>query len=207
MKNIKYIITLLVLITASTVFAQQSGIWKFQYDMGIPTGNTKDYINSFSARGLAIEGETYISENISIGGRAAWNVFYKNIGWVQEHIIINIDGNKSEGDIYGYEKRYINILPLMATAHYTFNNDKFIPYAGLGVGTYYIEKSKQMGIYIIPTDSWHFGLAPEAGIVIPLGKTSNWGINLNVRYNWAAKTKNIDAQSWLNTSVGLSYLW
>jgi hypothetical protein len=56
-------------------------------------------------------------------------------------------------------------------------------------------------------DKWHFGLAPEAGVVIPFGQTSNWGLDLNVRYNWAAKTKDTDTQTWINTSVGISYFW
>ncbi len=208
MKNLKhYIIALFVLFGATSAFAQHSGIWKFQYDMGVPLGNTKDYISSFSARGFSVEGEGYVSENISIGGRAAWNVFYKDLGWVHEHITLNTDDNKSEADIYGYKKNYLNIVPLMVTSHYTFNSDRLIPYVGLGLGTYYIESRSQMGIYIFQTDAWHFGLAPEAGVVIPLGQTSNWGLNINVRYNWAAKTQDTDAQSWLNTSVGLSYFW
>lgn len=212
MKNIKkYIVALMVLfgtMATSGLMAQHSGIWHFQYDMGIPLGNTKDFTDAFSPRGFSLEGQGYVTENISVGGRIAWNVYYKDLGWQLMHYTLEADGgNKSEGDVYAYRKHYLNIMPLMATAHYTFNSDRLIPYVGLGVGTYYIEARRQTGIYIVSMDKWHFGLAPEAGVVIPFGQTSNWGLNLNVRYNWAAKTQDTETQSWINTSVGISYFW
>ncbi len=203
-----YIAALLILLGTSSVFAQHSGIWHFQYDMGIPMGNTKDFVSKFSARGFALEGQGYVTDNISIGGRFAWDVFYEDKGWTLEHVNYNLDGeNKTGSDIYSYQKHYLNTMPLMATVHYTLNSDKVIPYFGLGVGTYYIEQRNQLGIYIFQQNKWHFGLSPEVGVTIPLGQTSNWGLNVNFRYNWAAKTKETDAQSWINTSVGFSYFW
>jgi outer membrane protein W len=209
--NIKYyVIGILLFFVSTSVSAQRSGMWHFQYDMGVPLGNTSDFVSNFSPRGFALEGQGYVSENFSVGGRIAWNVFYEDTGWTLETINPK-SGDVGAGgesiDVYAYRKHYMNIMPLMVTGHYTFNSNKVIPYIGAGIGTYYIHQRNQVGIYIFDTDQWHFGVAPEAGIVIPFGQGSNWGVDINVRYNFAVKTKNYDSQTWLNTSVGLTYFW
>lgn len=202
-----YILGLLILLGTITVSAQNSGMWHFQYDMGVPLGSTSDFVSKFSPRGFAIEGQGYVTENISIGGRFAWDVYYEDMGWVDETTGISHDDMAAELTVHSYQKHYLNTMPLMVTAHYTLNSDKIIPYFGFGIGTFYVEERNQVGIFIIDKDTWHFGLAPEVGVTIPFGQTSNWGVNLNVRYNWAAKTKNYDTYTWLNTSVGVSYFW
>jgi hypothetical protein len=197
----KIFLILTISLFGSTAFSQGSGIWNFQWDMGFGVGETGDFVGQYSLRGFALEGRGYVTENLTVGGRWAWDVFYENYGWKTE------TSNDGQSTVYGYSRHYMNAMPIMVTGHYTFNSNKFIPYIGLGLGTYYIETRNMLGIYYIEQDAWHFGLAPEAGIIIPFGKTSNWGLNLNVRYNWAAKTKDEDQQTWINTSVGFSYFW
>lgn len=202
MKMIKKIyLAVLITLISSTTFAQGSGIWNFQWDMGIGTGSTSDFVGDFSVRGFALEGRGYVSENVTIGGRWAWDVFYENYGWTSE---TSEDGTTT---LYGYNRHYMNAMPIMVTAHYTFNSDKIIPYFGLGLGTYYLETRNLLGIYYVQQKAWHFGLAPEVGVIIPFGQASNWGLNINVRYNWAAKTMETDQQTWINPSIGFSYYW
>ena len=57
-------------------------------------------------------------------------------------------------------------------------------FVGLNVGTYYILQRLDMGVYRIDNDNWHFGLAPEAGLIIPVGE-DNTSIYLGGRYNYA----------------------
>ena len=40
-----------------------------------------------------------------------------------------------------------------------------------------------MGVYRIDNDNWHFGLAPEAGLIIPLDGDAS--LDLGARYNYA----------------------
>jgi len=98
-------------------------------------------------------------------------------------------------------------MPIMVTGHYYFSQGSIMPYIGAGLGTYYIESRDFMGLYYTQGKDWHFGVAPEAGVVMYLGSSSNTGINLNFKYNMAAKTKNEDAYSWLGINIGITYLF
>jgi hypothetical protein len=197
MKRIKRftLLSFLVLLGFSS-FAQGGGIWNFTWDIGFPVGSTSDFISQPSLRGFAIEGRGYVSDRLLIGGRGAWNTFYEDFGWVTtqtENLTIN-----------GYQRRYMNVVPIMITGHYEFGR-KVLPYIGLGIGTYYIETRDFKGQYYIRENAWHFGIYPEVGIVIPFNR--NTGVNINAKYNYAAKTKDTNEQSWISLGIGLSYMF
>jgi len=95
-------------------FGQGGGVWNFDWNMGFPMGDTKDFIGQPTFRGFSIEGRSYVTENITVGGIAGWSVFYENFGWVTE------DRTEDNGQIYGYKRRYLNVMPLMVTGHLLF---------------------------------------------------------------------------------------
>jgi len=199
MKKNKILLTsIFVVLIGFSSFGQGGGIWNFDWNMGFPMGSTKDFIGQPTFRGFSIEGRSFVTENITVGGIGAWNVFYENLGWVTD----------KTGDYatYGYKRRYLNVMPLMVTAHYYFSQGSIQPYIGAGVGTYYIESRDFLGIYYIQGKDWHFGIAPEVGVVMPFAN-SNTGVNINFKYNMAAKTKSEQAYSWLGINVGISYLF
>ncbi len=150
-------------------------------------------------RGFAIEGRGYVTDRLLVGGRFAWNTFYENEEWVTKPLTDN-------GTIHGYSRNYMNVIPLMVTGHYEFGYGAVLPYIGLGIGTYYIESRDYLGIYYVQDKAWHFGVYPEIGAVIPFGSGST-AFNINAKYNYAAKTKDVDAQSWISLGVGLSYIF
>lgn len=199
MKKIKLIAALsFLMLIGSSSFAQGGGVWNFTWDIGFPVGSTSDFISQPSLRGFAIEGRGYVTDRILIGGRGAWNVFYENFGWVTEqsdNITIN-----------GFKRRYMNAIPLMVTGHYEFGRGSVLPYVGIGLGTYYIETRDFLGIYYIREKAWHFGMYPEIGVVIPFGGGGT-GVNINAKYNYAAKTGDTNAQSWISLGIGLSYIF
>ncbi len=160
--------------------AQGGGIWNFNWNMGFPIGSTKDFISSPSFRGFSIEGRGFVTDKITVGGIGAWSVFYENLEWSLQE--------QNTTTTYGYKRRYLNIMPLMVTAHYYFSQGQIQPYIGTGIGPYYIESRDFMGLYYIQGKEWHFGIAPEVGIIMPFG-SSNAGVNVNFKYNYAAKTK------------------
>ena len=180
-------------------FGQGGGMWNFDWSMGFPMGDMKDFTEQPSFRGFQIEGRSFVTANIAIGGMGAWNTFYENFGWTTE----TFGDNKT---IYGYKRRYINAMPLMVTGHYYFTQSGIQPYIGAGLGTYYIESRDFMGIYYVQGKDWHFGIAPEVGVVMPVGM-GNTGININFKYNMAAKTKDEQSYTWLGINVGLTYLF
>jgi hypothetical protein len=196
MKKIKtIIISAVFLLSGMTLFAQGGGMMNFQYDMGFGLGNTKDFVDAPSFRGFSLEGRGFVSEHLTIGGRWGWQTFYKDMGKVTR--------TNDTYTITGYNKRYINAMPLMATVHYYFTTSKVYSYIGLGIGTYYLNIRDQMGIYYVPNNTWRFGLSPDVGVVIPLGHSI--GATANFRYNYAAKTKDKPTESWIGIGVGLTY--
>lgn len=202
MKKRNIFLTLILIITLSaSSLAQGGGIWNFTWDIGFPLGSTKDFISKVSMRGFAVEGRGYVTDRFLVGGRFAWNTFYENQEWVTNPLESNPNAT-----IHGYSRNYMNVIPLMVTGHYEFGYGRVLPYIGLGIGTYYIEARDYLGIYYVEDAAWHFGVYPEIGAVIPFG-SSNTAFNINAKYNYAAKTKDTDAQSWISVGVGLSYIF
>ncbi|NQU32499.1 MAG: hypothetical protein HQ521_04630 [Bacteroidetes bacterium] len=197
-RNKIFLTSIFVVLLGISSFGQGGGIWNFDWNMGFPMGDTKDFIGQPTFRGFSIEGRGFVTESIAIGGIGAWNVFYENFGWST-----TVEGTKK---IYGYHRRYLNVMPLMVTAHYYFSQGTIQPYIGAGVGTYFIESRDYMGIYYYQGKDWHFGIAPEVGVVMPFG-SGNTGMNINFKYNMAAKTKNQPSYSWLGINIGISYLF
>ncbi len=199
-KNKIFLTGIFVVLLGISSFGQGGGIWNFDWNMGFPMGDTKDFIGQPSFRGFSIEGRGFVTQSIAIGGIGGYSVFYENLGFVTT---VSEDGTKS---IYGYKRRYLNTMPLMVTGHYYFSQGQIQPYIGVGVGTYYIESRDFMGIYYTQGKDWHFGFAPEVGVVMPFG-SGNTGLNVNFKYNMAAKTKNNPSYSWLGINIGISYLF
>jgi hypothetical protein len=200
MKKIKLtaIFTCLMLFSSSALFAQGGGVWNFTWDIGFPVGTTSDFISATSFRGFAIEGRGYVTDRFLVGGRAAWNVFYEKPGWVTRDL-----GNAT---ITGFNRKYLNAIPLMITGHYEFGSGMVLPYVGVGLGTYYMESRDYLGIYYVRDNTWHFGMYPEVGVVIPFGN-SNSGFNVNAKYNYAFKTSDSPEYSWISLGVGISYIF
>jgi len=200
MKKNKLILTsVFVVLFGLSSFSQGGGVWNFDWNIAVPLGETKDFISPTSVRGFSIDGRGFVTDAITIGGFVGWNTFYEGKGFETNDV-----GNT--GAVHGYKRRYINALPIMVNTHYYFAQSTVMPYAGIGLGTMYVEDRDFMGIYYVQNEAWHFALAPELGIVVPFGG-GNTGINANVKYNWAAKTKDTPSYSFLTFNIGISYVF
>jgi len=165
--------------------------------MGVPMSNTNDFIDKTSFRGMGFEYQYMLTDRFAIGGVLQWSTFYKSMDKDTYPI--------ENGDINGYQYRYINTVPMYVTGtYYLAGDDATIrPYIGLGVGTYWLEKRIDMGLYADVTNSWHFGLIPKAGILVPLSYSNS--LYLGIDYNIAFKNSRLDQQSWLGISVGFNF--
>jgi opacity protein-like surface antigen len=195
MKKIIYILGFIFISFSS--FGQ--GMFAVTYDIGLPIGNTSDFISKTSFRGFGIEARGFIMDNLSYGGSFNWAVLYEEFP-AQEW--------KLEGDTrtaYGRQFRYINTYPIMATMHYYFGEwDETRFYVGAGIGPQKIDQRTEVGIYSFDSNKWRFGFAPEVGVLIPVN--FNTSINLSVRYQNALKAGDAESVSYLNFKIGFAYM-
>ena len=189
-------LALTVALSAESKAQEGQWFWGMEYMVGLGTSDTKDFVGGgLSFRNFGIEGRYVASPNMSVSLYFGWNVFFD-----ETTDVIRM----GDLDVSGEQFRYINSFPIMATGHYYFGlPGGFRPYVGVGVGTYYVENRLDIGLSSIVIDGWHFGVAPEIGVVIPV----DWHVRsfLNVRYNWMTKTNDIQP-SYFTFGVGFAWM-
>lgn len=165
------------------------------YNMAVPFGSTSDFAGGFSPLGIGLDIRYKIRPNWSAGIGLAWQVIY---GKTTDPVTIE------NVTVQGTQYRYSNIYPMLVNGHYYLPelSDRIVPFAGFGLGAYYMERRVDVGIYAISNGSWHFGIAPEVGIgfrvlgALPV---------LIVRYNHAFSSEGTGDQSFLNMNVGIAW--
>jgi len=202
MKSIK-ILSIIALLAIGVNMTAQDNKTNIYYTMGFPMGDTKDYISKTSFRGMGFEYQYLFSDKFGLGGVLQWSTFYESdprdtYDFTNNEGVVN-------GAINGIRYKYINTVPMYITGTYYMASDdaKIRPYLGLGVGTYWLEKKTDMGLYTTIYNSWHFGLIPKAGILIPISYSTSVYIGLD--YNLAFKNSDMDTQSWLGLSIGFDF--
>lgn len=210
MKAVKGIIASLALILVFSGEAKaQDWWWGITYQMSasssLPTNSDSDvnFIEDYSFRGFGIDARYVASRDAkySIGFNVGWNVLNEKNDFGSERNTISL-GN---ADVTGTQLRYLNTVPLMANASYYFGSRGGIrPYVGLNAGTYYIERRVDIGVVGIVEDNWHFGWAPEVGLVVPLGRPEV-ALLTTIRYNWAFSAGGTGDQKYWGFNIGIAY--
>ncbi|ANQ50564.1 porin family protein [Flammeovirga sp. MY04] len=190
----KFIVSLIFALVGYTASAQTE--FMITYQMGLPVGETSDYVGAFSGRGMGLEWRYHLTTTpVSFGFSVNWNVLYDK----SEDRYVG-DGVIADGKQY----RTMNIVPILGHAHYYFNKDGILnPYAGVGVGTYYINQRTEFGQWAIVEKNWHFGVAPEVGVIADVSSSLN--MLFSVRYNHAFKAGNSIDHSYVGFNIGLVY--
>ncbi|HOW25601.1 MAG TPA: outer membrane beta-barrel protein [Bacteroidales bacterium] len=197
MKNLRYLVLSLALFSGIITLGQ--GYVTTTYNVALPLGNTKDFIDKTSPRGFGIEAGAWLNDNVSLGLEFSWNGFYKEYDYDTYY---NIDG--STLTLSGRMWRYTNVYPLMGVVKYYLNSDSdFEAFLGAGLGTFIINKRTDFGLYTLEDHQWHFALYPEVGFIYWFSDAA--GFTFNTRYNWAAKSGDIDAQSNLGFNFGFVF--
>jgi opacity protein-like surface antigen len=186
MKKQAAIMIFLLLVTGLS-YGQRAYVAGMSYLISSPTGNTKDFIDKTSYLGFCLEGRKFISDHFSLGASLQWNAF------------------QEEEAGPALAKHTMNAYPLMAILHvYPVTNEKFIPYAGIGIGAVRIYQRVEKIMSIDEDDAWHFGLAPELGAIVRLGP--DVGMLFNLKYIQAFESgEKVPTQSFFSVSLG--FLW
>jgi len=167
------------------------------YNMGLPVGDTKDFVSPYSWRGMGLEFRKFNSSNTSIGFSLGWNVFH-------EETSETIEIGDGRGHVTGNQDRSINAFPIMVGFQYYLGPEEGArPYVGLSGPGYYMIQRLEIGVFAFEDDGWNWGFAPEIGVLVPLQSEAT--LLLNVRYNYAFEGYGRGPYSYLGFNVGFAW--
>jgi outer membrane protein W len=160
-------------------------------------GNLHDYITKTSWRGINLEFLKTAKPGVSVGLETGWNVFYEKADKQPYK-----DGTTT---LTGVSYRYTNAVPILAESKWYPMHDKKAtnPYVGVGVGTLFVSRSTDFGLYRITTDSWQFCVRPEAGVLFSI--EPGLKAMLGAKYYPGFNTSKLDGQGFLSINVGFVF--
>ena len=176
--------------------AAQAQEWYYavSYGMATPVSDTKDFTEGTSWRNWGVDVLGFVRPNTAVGLSFGWNVF---------NDVTTEVSSLGQVDIQGTQFRFINSFPILATIRqYGGTRGGMRPFFGLGVGTQYVKQRVDVGQWRISDDTWHFGLAPEIGVVLPVRSDAKWFIS--GRYNYAVKASD-RTHSYFGFNIGLAW--
>jgi hypothetical protein len=212
MKKIIIISLIVFLSTGLSGYSQEDNLFlkksqmTFSYQMGFPTADLKDFIPENDYLGWDFEMKSMVTHNLAIGGHIGYQGFYK----------------KYPRDTYEFPQgaitttifKYYYTIPMQAIATWYFIPEGMIqPFASMNLGVNYNERRGEIGIYVLEDNSWNFSFAPEAGVIVPFGKYSQWGGNIRAKYNYNVYNRDENVAmdfnnlAYWNLMLGLTYTW
>lgn len=196
MKTRALVAALLILGFGAEAYAQGESWFGIAYDVSVPTGNTAEFTEGTSFRGVKIGARRALKPNVMIGFMAGWQVFNDETDEVV---------NLGRADIQGDQFRYTNSFPLMGSLFYSVGGPgaRVRPYLGVNAGTYFIERRVEIGTVAITEDAWHWGVAPEVGIGFPVGWHARGFVSAT--YNWAASSGTAPEQTYWDFAIGMAW--
>ncbi len=205
-RGLSFWILLLVLI--QPLSAQKKVFGLITYDMSFPFGNTKDFsVAAFSWLGISGQVRYFLNPKLSAGLYFGLQVFH---GETKQTTNFNLK-DKFPGAITGTQFRYINSAPIMLGINYHAGKDTGTQvFFGLNAGVFGVEEQVDIGLFSVGQWVWHFGIAPEIGVIMPMGY--NLSLTASVKYSYAFDAGTPIAgqspnQSYLSMSIGLGYTY
>jgi hypothetical protein len=200
----------LCLVAASAAWASAARaqyLSTVSYSVSIPTGQTRDFLDNTSWIGVNFDGQRFVNERAALGFSFGFNELYQ-----RSNKTFQLQNGATTGEAY----RHLNVFPILVTAHlyprraegHDYGNARTVPYAMLGVGTYYIRQLFNYGVTETVTDAWHFALAPELGLLVPLRSGSAATIAARYNYPFAAGDYAVTGNSsfpYLSFNIGVTY--
>jgi len=185
----------------SPLHAQPHYISALEYSVGIPVGDTHNFLPVGGWSGAAWESRWMDHPHTTIGFLLGFNEFYKR----NEGTFTFPDGAAS-GDLY----RHLISTPLLFTAAWYFNENRDDPrwYIGGGTGPQYTEQEVQLGLNRQTKGRWNMVLVPEVGLAF----TAWYGTGgiLSLRYHLPSESPGVFRSGdqrfqYFSVSFGLGY--
>lgn len=196
-----FIIGVLFIALSTRAYSQQ---WysAATYQVSFPSGDTKDFANGTSWRGVGLDFRKSLNWNTTVGFFFGWNVFHERInGTIQ----LKTD---NPGAVTGLQDRYINSFPIMVNVHrYLGERGSIRPYLGVNAGGFIMLQRFEIGVLALQKDQWQWGFAPEIGFLIPL--QSGATLFVNGKYNYAFTGASVLGgdirHSYFNLNIGFAW--
>lgn len=174
----------------------QTDLFMLEYPVSFPTGELKEYTDKVNWRGISFGYRKMANENVAVGFDMSTYLFFE----------------KKDKDTYTFETtsitgvqyRHNYSLPISVQVDYVLAPGADIrPYLGMGIGTIYVDRRTDFGIYQFRQDTWQFLLQPEAGISFYLSE----GTALSISGNYFAGFDNqeMEGQTFLAGNIG--FIW
>jgi hypothetical protein len=196
------IIAVLFFAVSGTGFSQEwfTGL---TYQVSFPSGDTKDFTNKTSWRGVGLDFRKALNWNTTAGIFFGWNVFHERTDKTLDFTTEN--GNP--GAVTGLQDRYLNSFPIMLNVHRYFGQRGGArPYLGLNAGGFIMLQRFEIGIIALQKDQWQWGIAPEIGVAIPL--QSGATLFFNGKYNYSfTKSSLVNDSRFSYFSLNLGFAW
>lgn len=166
------------------------------YNIGLPVGNTSDFIGETSFRGVMVTGDYFLEDEWTVGFTAGIQTFYEELG----------RNTYSEGNVTatGDEFRYLTSAPFLVTGKYHF--DRFNPisaHVGVGAGLYHMVQTVEFAGLFFEDRNWQLGFMPEAGVGIEMSASTDFYVA--AQYNYYLESKDIMSQSYVAFNVGFRF--
>jgi hypothetical protein len=172
------------------------------YTISLPGSNTKAFIDETSFRGVQVVARTapWPGKPILLGVTLGWEIFSFE---TDEPIQLET------ATISGRQRRYLNAVPLLATAHYYLGNkESWRVFMGLGVGTIYTLQTFEIGVYSFEHGTWQLGLVPEVGVQIPVRNRTDLYLAGHYDYSFEdGESLTREAVAWDYWSLDVGFAW
>ncbi|WP_066223421.1 outer membrane beta-barrel protein [Formosa haliotis] len=188
----KYIWFFAMMVLSFSAMSQEK--YSVNYSVGIPTGDTADFTESVSWRGVGFDYTHMLNQEWGVGISASLQTFYDDLGYVT-----TTEGKET---VSANRYNYINSLPIYATGSYFINESAdFTPFVSLGVGVMYNQKEQDLGLHVFEEEAWQFSLRPEVGFEYDV--SYGLGLRAAARYNAAFKSGDLEGLSHFSIAVGV----
>lgn len=176
MKRILFIA--LFLFSCTLVFSQEKYIY-LNLDVNKPTSNTS-WIDDVSIAGGKLGYRGFIRPNFSAGLDIGW----ANYDQYEPTVTKQVTNGAITTDYFHYVYAYTGV----ASGQYYFKDedeDRFFPYAGLGLGANMNEYVLYYNIYEDSERSWGFLARPEIGVLYRFTDHGSLGIMAAIHYDYS----------------------
>lgn len=196
----KYLLIAVTLLTLGTAARAQHDLqFNINYNVNIPAGSFKDFIDKPAYKGFTAGFAYPITDQFRVGLSAGYNDYYQKFPR-------QVYSEGSGSDISAVVSNSVQQIPILITADYTLTKKGWIrPYVGAGAGVNFISLDQYLGEFDDPHTNAKFAVRGEAGILIPLSSYKATALRIGGSYNYAPyKSYGIDNLSNWGIHAGIS---